>query len=79
MLQKLTSRKFWAMVAGLVIAILTLFNTDQDTIVKSVALVTALGSIVAYIFVEGGIDTAALDYCDCEESYCVCMNEDYKE
>jgi len=55
---KLGSRKFWALLATLVIACLVLFGFDNNTIVNATALVTAFGSVAVYIFTEGAVDKA---------------------
>jgi hypothetical protein len=56
MIRKLTSRKFWAMVTVLVTSILVLFDTDVETITQVTALITATGTTVAYLFVQGKLD-----------------------
>lgn len=64
--KKLSSRKFWAAVAGLVAAVLVLFNVDEITTEKIIALITAEGTLVSYILCEGAIDKAALEEKDNE-------------
>ena len=55
--RKLTSRKLWVAVAGLVIGAITLFQ--GDTSVESITgVIMALGSVVGYIFGEGLVDAA---------------------
>ncbi len=54
--QKLTSRKFWAGVAGFVSPILVLLKFPESEIVTVTALITSCGALVAYIFSEGYID-----------------------
>ena len=56
---KLTSRKFWAAVAGVVISIMVMFNASEDDKSKAVALITACGTLAAYIVGEGITDKAA--------------------
>lgn len=53
---KLTSRKFWAAVIGVVISVMVLFGYSEDETDKTVALVTACGTLVAYIVGEGMTD-----------------------
>lgn len=55
---KLTSRKFWAAVIGVVISVMVLFGYNEDEMDKTVALVTACGTLVAYIVGEGLTDSA---------------------
>ena len=56
---KLTSRKFWAAIVGVVISVMVLFGCNENKINKTVALVTACGTLVAYIIGEGMTDKAA--------------------
>ena len=56
--RKLTSRKFWAAVIGFITALLIAFNVDKLTVEQTVAIVSALGTLVAYIIGEGMTDTA---------------------
>lgn len=58
--QKLASRKFWAAVIGVVAAVLVLCNVDNLTAERIVALVSAEGTLIAYIFAEGSVDKAAI-------------------
>ena len=55
--RKLTSRKLWLAVAGLVTGIITLFHPGTDTTQIS-GLILSLGSVVAYIVGEGLVDAA---------------------
>jgi hypothetical protein len=57
-IRKLTSRKFWLALAGLVTGIVGFLqhpSTDAETITS---LILALGSVVAYIIAEGLVDAA---------------------
>ena len=57
-IRKLTSRKFWLAIAGLVTGIVGfLKNPTTDTEVIT-SLILALGSVVAYTISEGWIDAA---------------------
>lgn len=56
--QKLSSRKFWAAVTGLVVCIIAFTNCDQGTTEKIVALVGAVGSMVMYMLSETIVDAA---------------------
>lgn len=71
--QKLTSRKFWAAVVGFATALMVLFGVDDLTIEKVVALLTAEGTLMAYIFAEGSVDAtnkthqlAELEHIECD-------------
>ena len=57
-IRKLTSRKFWMAIAGLVVGAVNFLKnptTDAETITS---LILAVGSVVAYIIAEGLIDAA---------------------
>ena len=54
--KKLGSRKFWALLAALIGAILVFDNYDPAAIEKIITLVGAFGATIAYILVEGNID-----------------------
>jgi len=58
--QKLTSRKLWVAVAGLVAGIITLVQPGTDTS-QITGVILALGSVVAYIVGEGLVDAAAVN------------------
>lgn len=53
---KLTSRKFISAVVGVVIAVMAIFNVDDLTTEKVIALVSAIGLLAAYIVGEGCVD-----------------------
>lgn len=54
--RKLSSRKFWAAVAGFVTPILLVCNVDQMTIQQVLLTIAALGVLVSYILSEGYVD-----------------------
>ena len=56
---KLTSRKFWVALAGLVVGILALFKVDANTTTQISGVVMSLGSVIAYIVGEGLVDAAS--------------------
>ncbi len=58
--QKLSSRKFWAAIIGVVGAILVLFNVSEMTAERIIALVSAEATLITYILTEGEIDKASL-------------------
>jgi drug/metabolite transporter (DMT)-like permease len=59
--QKLTSRKFWLAVAGLVVGVLALFGVDNNTTQQISGVVMSLGSVAAYIVGEGLVDAASAE------------------
>ncbi|MCI1966847.1 MAG: phage holin family protein [Oscillospiraceae bacterium] len=56
--QKLTSRKFWVALAGLVVGVIALLGIQTDT-AQITGVIMALGSVVAYIVGEGLVDAAS--------------------
>ncbi|WP_251854384.1 hypothetical protein [Enterococcus italicus] len=54
--QKLSSRKFWAAITSLVVAVFAIFGVDQLTTEQVIALVAAVGALTAYILSEGYVD-----------------------
>lgn len=54
--QKLSSRKFWAAMIGFITAILVACNYTETDIAKVAAIVSSMGTLVAYILAEGYID-----------------------
>lgn len=57
--KKLTSRKFWLAVAGLVTGLILAFKGDAQTAETVSGVIMALASVVAYIFGEGLTDASA--------------------
>ena len=57
---KLSSRKFWALVSALVIAIITAFGVSDLTVQQVAIIIAALGAVAVYILAESSIDRAAL-------------------
>ena len=56
---KLTSRKFWAALTAVVISLLAFFNVPEMTQTQITALLSAIGTLIAYIFGESYIDAKA--------------------
>lgn len=59
--QKLSSRKFWAAITSLVVAVFAIFGIDKLTTEQVITLVTAIGALTAYIFSEGYVDANRTD------------------
>lgn len=53
---KLSSRKFWVAVIGLVTSIMMVFGAGESDASKISAAITALGSVVSYILGESIVD-----------------------
>ena len=56
--KKLTSRKFWAAVAGFVGPLMLAFGASESVAAEVTALIMAGASVVAYIIGEGLVDAA---------------------
>lgn len=56
--QKLSSRKFWVAITGLVVSVIAFTKCDPGTTEKVVALVGAIGSMVMYMLSETMVDKA---------------------
>lgn len=59
--KKLSSRKFWALLAGLATSGMVLFNVSDNTAAQVVAVIGAFGSVVAYMLAEAYVDGQAVD------------------
>ena len=58
--QKLSSRKLWAAVAGVVTGLAMVFGLDENVITSVAGAVVSLTSVITYIVTEGKIDAAAV-------------------
>lgn len=59
--QKLTSRKFWAAVTGVIATILIAFGVNELTVEQVIAMITAASTLIAYIIGEGMVDAARVN------------------
>jgi len=59
-LHKLTSRKFLACVAGVVIGLCVAFKADAGTVQTVAGAVESVVSLITYIITEGRIDAASV-------------------
>ena len=59
--RKLSSRKFWAALAGFVGAIAVLCGAGESVITEVTAIISAAGVLVAYILGEAMIDSKSSD------------------
>ena len=60
-LSKLKSRKFLTCVAGVVMGACMVFGIDEGAVNTIAGAITAVSSIVMYIYTEGRIDASAVD------------------
>ena len=58
--RKLTSRKLWAAVAGVVTGLSMIFGLDQNVITTVSGAVVSVFSVVTYIITEGQIDKESI-------------------
>lgn len=59
--EKLTSRKFWAAVAGFVAGLAVVFGLDEDIIAQVAGLIGSIASVVTFIVTEGKVDAASAE------------------
>lgn len=57
--RKLSSRKLWAAVAGIVAGLAMVFGLDEGTISNVAGAVVSAASLVTYIITEGKVDAAS--------------------
>lgn len=57
--RKLTSRKFWVAVVGMVTGLLLAFKVDAQTVETVSGVIMAGASVIAYIIGEGLVDAGA--------------------
>lgn len=58
--RKLSSRKFWAAVSGVVISVMIMFNATSESQEKVAGLIASTAVLSSYIFMEGSTDKAAI-------------------
>ena len=58
--QKLTSRKFWALIAALVTSVLTGLASENQ-IAHVISVISGVGACVAYMFAEAKVDAARVE------------------
>lgn len=56
--RKLTSRKFWVALTGLVSGLLMAFKVDADTVETIAGVIMSAASVIAYTIGEGLADAA---------------------
>lgn len=58
--QKLSSRKLWAAIAGIVTGLAMVFGLDEGIVTSVAGAVVSVASVVTYIVTEGRVDAAAV-------------------
>lgn len=56
--QKLSSRKLWATIVGVITGLAMAFGLDEETITSVAGAVVSMVSIVTYVSTEGKVDVA---------------------
>lgn len=59
-LRKLSSRKLWMAIAGVVTGIALALGVEQSAVTTVAGAITALASVVSYVLAEGRIDAASV-------------------
>ena len=67
-LRKLSSRKLWAAIVGVVVGIAAAFGIEGNDWAEIAGIVTSAVSVVSYIFAEGTVDAA-------RENSAICANK----
>ncbi len=62
--RKLSSRKLWAAVVGVITGLAMIFGLDADTVSTVAGAVVSAASVIAYITTEGKVDAAAAGSAD---------------
>ena len=57
-MRKLTSRKLWAAMVGVVVGLAAAFGIGEGEYMEVAGVVTSCVSVVSYIFAEGAVDAA---------------------
>ena len=65
--RKLSSRKFWAAVGGVIAAIMAFLGASEAVSTQVTAIISAAGVLIAYILAEGFADAAHADDVDKDE------------
>ena len=73
LIRKLGSRKFWACITAVVIALVAFFKAPAETTERIVALISAIGGLCIYMLSEGIADSKPTDITN------VINAEDYRE
>ena len=58
--KKLSSRKLWAAVVGVVTGLAMVFGLDENVITAVAGAVVSVASVITYIVTEGRVDAAAV-------------------
>lgn len=56
--RKLSSRKFWALLAVFAVSVLSIFGASAEAAERITGLITAAGAVITYILAEAHVDAA---------------------
>ena len=59
--RKLSSRKFWAAISGVIISVMVAFNANAESQEKVAGVITATGTLAIYMLAESSTDKAAIE------------------
>ena len=59
--RKLSSRKFWAAVSGVAIAVMMAFGHNAESQERVAGVISSVGVLAVYILSEGAVDKAAAE------------------
>lgn len=59
--RKLSSRKFWALLAALATSVMAIVGADENTTLQVTGVITAAGAAIAYMLAEGYADGSGGD------------------
>lgn len=62
--RKLSSRKFWAAVSGVVIAVMMAMGKNAESQERVAGVISSVGVLAVYIVSEGSVDKAAAENSD---------------
>lgn len=54
--RKLSSRKMWAAIIGVVMSVMVMFNAPEEEQAKVTGLITACSTLIIYILAESNVD-----------------------
>ena len=65
--RKLSSRKFWAAVSGVAIAVMMAFGKNAESQERVAGVISSVGVLEVYILSEGAVDKAYAEKNDVDE------------
>lgn len=65
--RKLSSRKFWAAVSGVAIAVMMAFGQNAESQERVAGVISSVGVLAVYILSEGAVDKAYAEKNDVDE------------